>query len=195
MPNALSPWSIVQPIVTPLRQRWQQNPVSFSADFLLSGMVIGPIVAPFLAHTARPELGLIAQIIYFMGSHVCPQPDQGIALSPPDIMAVCMRCYGTVTGLFLMRGLYLINPGTGRYWLHQYGPWGVAIASVLMAAYPIELAIQTLGGWQYNNAIVTLFGLVTGLAWGLHAMPILHGDRQRSNQQRPNSGYGFSNSN
>jgi hypothetical protein len=28
--------------------------------------------------------------------------------------------------------------------------------------------------------VVSAFGLVTGLAWGLHAMPILHGDWPKS---------------
>jgi uncharacterized membrane protein len=159
-----------------------KNRVSFVADFLLSGMVVGPLIAPFLAGIDVPGIPIIAQIIYFMGNHVCPQPEMGVELSPPFIMAVCMRCYGTVTGLFLTRMLYLVNPGQSWVWLHQYGWVGVAIASFLMAAYPIELAAQTAGMWGFDNAVVSAFGLVTGLAWGLHAMPILHGDwRKASN--------------
>ncbi|MBE9032108.1 DUF2085 domain-containing protein [filamentous cyanobacterium LEGE 11480] len=161
-----------------LNQWMPQNKVSCVADFLLSGMVVGPLIAPFLAGVHMPGVPIIAQIIYFMGQHVCPQPEMGIELSPPFIMAVCMRCYGTVTGLFLTRMLYLVNQGRSGYWLHQYGWWGVGIASVLMAAYPIELAIQTLGIWEFDNTVVSIFGLITGLAWGLHAMPILHGDLQ-----------------
>jgi uncharacterized membrane protein len=156
-----------------------ENRLSFSADFLLSGMVVGPVIAPFLAGAGWSGLPLIAQIIYFMGNHVCPQPDMGMALSPPWIMAVCMRCYGTVMGLFFTRILYAVTGGKGFYWLHQYGWLGVAIAAVLMAAYPIELAIQTLGIWEFNNVIVSAFGLVTGLAWGLHGMPVLHADYAR----------------
>jgi uncharacterized membrane protein len=154
-----------------------QNRVSFVADFLLSGMVVGPLIAPFLAGIDRWGIPTIAQIIYFMGHHVCPQPEMGVELSPPFIMAVCMRCYGTVTGLFLTRMLYWLNRGTSPVWLHQYGWVGVAIASFFMAAYPIELAAQTFGLWAFDNTVVSAFGLVTGLAWGLHAMPILHGDR------------------
>lgn len=158
------------------RQWIPQNKVSFVADFLLSGMVVGPVIAPFLAGVDLPGVPIVAQIIYFMGHHVCPQPEMGVALSPPFIMAVCMRCYGTVTGLLLTRMLYAWTKGRGAYWLHQYGWWGVAMASVLMAAYPIELAIQTIGIWAFDNTVVSIFGLITGLAWGLHAMPILHGD-------------------
>jgi hypothetical protein len=165
--NFLTPWM-------------PKNRVSFVADFLLSGMVVGPLIAPFLAGIDVPGIPIIAQIIYFMGSHVCPQPEMGVALSPPFIMAVCMRCYGTVTGLFLTRMLYVVNPGRSWVWLHQYGWWGVAIASFLMAAYPIELAVQTSGMWAFDNAVVSAFGLVTGLAWGLHAMPILHGNWRHS---------------
>ncbi len=161
--------------------RWMpQNRVSFVVDFLLSGMVVGPLVAPFLAGVQLPGVPIVAQIIYFMGQHVCPQPEMGVELSPPYIMAVCMRCYGTVTGLFLTRMLYALTKGRGAYWLHQYGWWGVAIASVLMAAYPIELAAQTFGLWAYDNTVVSIFGLITGLAWGLHAMPILHGSLSKA---------------
>ncbi|NJN49789.1 MAG: DUF2085 domain-containing protein [Alkalinema sp. RL_2_19] len=155
------------------------NKVSFVADFLLSGMVVGPLIAPFLAGVQVPGVPIVAQIVYFMGQHVCPQPEMGVMLSPPFMMAVCMRCYGTVTGLLLTRMLYALDKGRSGYWLHQYGWWGVAIASVLMAAYPIELAMQTAGIWAFDNVVVTIFGLITGLAWGLHAMPILHGDWQR----------------
>ncbi|OUL30359.1 DUF2085 domain-containing protein [Nostoc sp. 106C] len=153
----------------------QVNWVSWLADFMLAGMVIGPLAAPFLAASGVPLLPRIANIIYFMGNHVCPQPDMGLDLAPPFIMAVCMRCYGTVTGLLITRLLYGATGGKGFYWLNQYGWNGVAIASVLMMAYPLELAAQVFGLWSFNNYIVTPFGLITGLAWGLFTMPILHG--------------------
>ncbi|MDM9380822.1 DUF2085 domain-containing protein [Chlorogloeopsis sp. ULAP01] len=153
-----------------LEIRW----VSIVADILLAGMVVGPIAAPFLAASGLPILPTIADIIYFMGSHVCPQPNMGVALAAPFIMAVCMRCYGTVTGLLLTRLLCGITGGKGFYWLHQYGWSGVALATVLMMAYPLELAAEVLGVWSFNNYIVTVFGLITGLAWGLMTMPILH---------------------
>ncbi len=153
-----------------LRVNW----VGAIADFLLAGMVVGPFVAPFLAVSGLSVLGGIADIIYFMGNHVCPQPEMGVALASPFIMAVCMRCYGTVAGLLMTRLLYAVNGGKGFYWLHQYGWSGAALASVLMMAYPLELAAEVLGWWSFNNYVVTVFGLVTGLAWGLFAMPILH---------------------
>ncbi|BAY13196.1 DUF2085 domain-containing protein [Calothrix sp. NIES-2098] len=153
----------------------QINWVSFIADFLLAGMVIGPLAAPFLAASGVSLLPGIANIIYFMGDVVCPQPDMGLDLAPPHIMAVCMRCYGTVTGLFVTRLLYAVTNGKGFYWLSQYGWRGVALASVLMMAYPLELAAQVFGWWDFNNYVVTVFGLITGLAWGLFTMPIFHG--------------------
>ncbi len=61
-----------------------------------------------------------------------------------------------------------------RFWLHQYSWIGAAFASVLMMAYPLELAAQIFDLWDFNNYIVTPFGLITGLPWGLFAMPILH---------------------
>jgi uncharacterized membrane protein len=159
-----------------LRINW----VSLIADFLLAGMVVGPLAAPFLAASGLFILPGIAEIIYFMGRHVCPQPEMGVALASPFLMPVCMRCYGTVTGLLLTRLSFAVTGGKGFYWLHQYGWSGAALASVLMMAYPLELAVEVLGWWSFNNYVVTVFGLVTGLAWGLFTMPILHGQELKS---------------
>jgi uncharacterized membrane protein len=152
----------------------QINWVSFIADFLLVGMVFGPPIAPFLAASNIFILPNIANIIYFMGNHVCPQPTMGLELSPPFIMAVCMRCYGTVTGLLITRILYSLTNGKGAFWLSQYGLTGAIFASILMMAYPLELAAQIFHLWDFNNYIITPFGLITGLAWGLFTMPLLH---------------------
>jgi ABC-type enterobactin transport system permease subunit len=43
-----------------------------------------------------------------------------------------------------------------------------------MMAYPLELAAEVFGFWDFNNYLATPFGLVTGLAWGLFTMPLLH---------------------
>ena len=158
-----------------------QRSVSFSwvsaiADIVLAGMVVGPLFAPFLSASMLPLLPGIAGIIYAMGNHVCPQPHMGLVLAPPFAMAVCMRCYGTVMGLLLTRLLYA-NGGTGFYWLTQYGLLGATISSLLMMAYPAELAAQVFGLWSFDNYVVTLFGLVTGIGWGLFVMPILHHQR------------------
>lgn len=155
------------------------NWVSFFADFILTGMVVGPLAAPFLAASGVTNLPIIADIIYFMGHYVCPQPEMGIVLKSPFIMAVCMRCYGTVIGLLLTRLQHIVTDGKGFYWLHQYGWSGAACASIFMMAYPLELAAQVLGWWSFNNYVVWLFGLITGLAWGLFAMPILHESRKQ----------------
>ncbi|MFN7525253.1 MAG: DUF2085 domain-containing protein, partial [Aphanizomenon sp.] len=150
------------------------NWVSFFADFLLAGMVFGPILAPFLAGSGVFVLPIIADIIYFMGNHVCPQPTMGLELSSPFIMAVCMRCYGTITGLLVTRILYGLTNGKGVFWLSKYGWYGAAFTSILMMAYPLELAAEVFGFWDFNNYLATPFGLVTGLAWGLFTMPLLH---------------------
>lgn len=143
------------------------------ADFVLVGMVVGPLLAPFLSASMLLLLPGIAGIIYAMGSHVCPQPDMGLVLAPPFTMAVCMRCYGTVLGLLFSRLLYA-SGGAGFYWLTQYGLGGAMLTSLLMMAYPAELAAQVFGLWSFNNYVVTLFGLVTGVGAGLFFMPILH---------------------
>lgn len=162
------------------RKRLQVPWVSVIADILLLGMVVGPLAAPFLAASGLPIFALIADIIYFMGHYVCPQPDMGVALALPFIMAVCMRCYGTVTGLLITRLLYGATSGKGFYWLSQYGWQGAVLATVLMMAYPLELAAQVFGWWNFNNFVVTPYGLITGLGWGLFTMPILHGWQHKS---------------
>jgi uncharacterized membrane protein len=143
-------------------------------DIILAGMVIGPLIAPYLAASEFFLLPQIANIIYFVSNHVCPQPDMGLQLASPFTMAVCMRCYGTVTGLLVTRILYSTTRGKGFYWLTQYGWYGAALSSILMMAYGLELAAQVLDFWNFNNYVVTLFGLITGLGWGLLAMPVLH---------------------
>jgi uncharacterized membrane protein len=153
----------------------QQRPQkSVVADVILLALVGGPLAAPFLASTSLPLLPLIANIIYFMGDRVCPQPEMGLALSPPHIMAVCMRCYGTLLGLVAMR--WLISRSTGReaYWLNQYGFTGFCVTLLLCLAYPAELWAQYWGWWGYNNTVVTAFGWVAGLGLGAYIMPLLY---------------------
>lgn len=158
------------------RQSVQRTPWrSILADTVLVGLVSGPLAAPFLAASSLPLLPNIADIIYFMGVHVCPQPDMGLALSPPYIMAVCMRCYGTVMGLLITRLLYQANGGKAAYWLHQYGVWGFLLTLVLCLLYPGELAAQQQGWWPYNNGVVTAFGLMSGLGLGAYLAPQLYG--------------------
>ena len=147
---------------------------SFWADFILAGLVSGPLAAPFLAAAPLPILPQIAQIIYFMGNHVCPQPEMGLELWSPHLMAVCMRCYGTLMGLILTRYLVSKHHGQGRYWLHQYGIPGFLLTIVLCLVYPFELYAQIWGWWEYDNIVVTLFGLVSGLGLGAYIMPLLH---------------------
>lgn len=147
---------------------------SVIADIVLAGLVSGPLAAPFLA-AAPLILPQIADIIYFMGNHVCPQPEMGLALWPPNLMAVCMRCFGTLMGLMATRYWVEKDQGKGRYWLHQYGFLGLLLTLLLCLVYPFELRAQTLGWWDYSNPVVTVFGAVSGLGLGAYIMPLLHG--------------------
>lgn len=147
---------------------------SIIADVILVGLVSGPLAAPFLASTGLPILPQIASIIYFMGDHVCPQPEMGLALMPPYLMAVCMRCFGTLMGLVTMRYLFSVNQGQAPYWLNRYGLTGLVLTLGLCLVYPFELYAQSWGWWEYNNFVVTLVGLVSGLGLGAYIMPPLH---------------------
>lgn len=149
--------------------RW----TSAIADILLAGMVVGPIAAPFLEKSGVFIPSVIAQIIYWLGSHVCPQPEMGLMLTSPHIMAVCTRCYGTVLGLFVTRLLFAVTKGEGFFWLTRYELLGAFISSLLMMAYPAEYAAEIFGSWDYHHSVAMAFGAITGLGWGLHLMPVL----------------------
>jgi uncharacterized membrane protein len=110
-----------------------------------------------------------------MGMFVCPQPAQGLALYDGHIMAVCMRCYGTVLGLLLTRLLYAADAGAGRIWLPRYGLRGLLIFATLIGAYAAEFAGQVAGWWGFDNLVATAAGLITGAGLGLMFHPMLQG--------------------
>uniref|UniRef100_B8HQW8 DUF2085 domain-containing protein n=1 Tax=Cyanothece sp. (strain PCC 7425 / ATCC 29141) TaxID=395961 RepID=B8HQW8_CYAP4 len=177
--------------LTPSPSRHNVSWRSLIADVVLAGLVSGPVAAPFLAASSLPLLPGIADIIYFMGQKVCPQPEMGLMLSPPWLMAVCMRCYGTVLALLLTRWLCYRTEGKGAFWLAQYGLPGWFLSIVLMLFYPLEYFLQQWDVWGYENAIVFPFGAIAGLGLGLLIMPLLHqqgfdGQNVRSEHQRQN---------
>jgi hypothetical protein len=147
---------------------------SVLADGVLVALVTGPIAAPFLRASGLPILSQIADIIYGMGMHVCPQPELGLPLVATQIMAVCMRCYGTVIGLVLMRLWYARDRGVAPYWLERYGLFGFAITFALCLIYPAELALQGFAWWPVNNGVMMLFGGFAGVGLGAYLMPWLH---------------------
>ena len=69
------------------------------ADIVLAGLLLGSLAAPFLAAWGWP--GAVSNIVYMLGTFVCPQPVRGLPLYDGQIMAVCMRCYATVLGLLV----------------------------------------------------------------------------------------------
>ena len=145
-----------------------------SADIILIALLSGPIAAPFLAKLGIFPFNIIANIIYFMGGVVCPQPEMSLMAISPHLMAVCMRCYGLLLALLTTRLLYLKNRGNAWYWLSQYRFQGAAIASILICAYLGEMLAQIFEVWEYNNFVVTVFGYVTGLGIGLFFVPVLY---------------------
>ena len=159
--------------VSPLSNRRSWS--SWFADLVLAALVSGPIMAPVLAASGLPVLTQISDIIYTMGQWVCPQPDLGVSLAAGHIMAVCMRCYGTVLGLLMMRIVYAKDQGRSRYWLGHYGLVGFGIAFALCMAYPIELALQGLEGWPVSNLRMIFFGWIAGIGLGAYIMPLFHG--------------------
>jgi uncharacterized membrane protein len=145
------------------------------ADAVLAGLLLGPLAAPFLQAWGLLVPQTVSGVIYTMGMFVCPQPAHGIALYDGQIMAVCMRCYGTVLGLLLTRLLYAADAGTGREWLARYGLRALPIFALLIFAYAAEFAGQVARWWGFHNLVVTVAGLITGLGLGLMFHPMLQG--------------------
>ena len=143
------------------------------ADVVLAGLLLGPLTAPFLQAWGSPVPHTASGVVYTMGMFVCPQPAHGVILYGGQIMAVCMRCYGTVLGLLLTRLLYAAHGGEGRLWLPQYGVRGLPIFAGLIFTYAAEFAGQVAGLWEFNNLVATAAGLITGLGLGLMFHPPL----------------------
>jgi uncharacterized membrane protein len=143
------------------------------ADAALVALLVGPIAAPFLLSWDWLVPRTIAGIVYTMGAYVCPQPARGLALYDAQIMAVCMRCYGTLLGLLATRLLFAADRGMGQVWLPRYGMRGLPLFAALVFAYPLELAGQVAGLWHFDNIAVTIAGLITGVGVGLMFHPVL----------------------
>lgn len=163
----------MQQTVTPLSspRPWS----SWLADWGLAALVSGPVAAPFLAASGLPGLTHISDIIYWMGNQVCPQPELGLPIAPAHIMAVCMRCYGTVFGLVMMRIAFGRDRGQSPLWLERYGLVGFGISFALCMAYPVELALQGFEGWPISPMCMTFFGWIAGVGLGAYVMPLCHG--------------------
>jgi uncharacterized membrane protein len=153
------------------------------ADVVLAGLLLGPLAAPFLKAWGLLVPRTVSSAIYTMGMFVCPQPAQGIVLYDGQIMAICMRCYGTLLGMLLTRLLYATDAGAGRAWLPRYGLRALPIFAALIGAYAAELAGQVVGWWSFNNLVVTAAGLITGVGLGLMFHPLLQSRAAVSRQE------------
>lgn len=149
-----------------------------AADSVLAALLIGPVVAPFLLSWGWFVPRTIAGVVYTMGAYVCPQPTRGPALYEAQIMAVCMRCYGTLLGLLATRLFYAADEGASCAWLPRYGLRALPVFAALIFAYPAELAGQVAGLWRFDNIGVTAAGILAGVGLGLMFHPILQRRQQ-----------------
>jgi uncharacterized membrane protein len=140
---------------------------------VLAALMLGPLVAPLLRFSGLPATQAVSGIIYTMGTFVCPQPARGLPIYEGYSMAVCMRCYATVLGLMITRLLYVADGGAGRFWLPRYGKSALPLFAVLIFAYAAELSGQVAGLWRFDNLVVTIAGLITGVGLGLMFHPLL----------------------
>ena len=137
------------------------------ADVVLAALLLGPLAAPLLHAWGLLIPRAASGIVYTMGTFVCPQPARGLLIVDGQIMAVCMRCYGTVLGLLATRLLFAADQGVGRLWLPRYGWRALPLFAALIFAYAAEFAGQVAGWWAFDNTIVTVAGLITGVGLGL----------------------------
>lgn len=152
-----------------LPRRWR----GMVADGVLMGLVVGPLAAPLLQAWGWFGPRAVAMVIYTMGGFVCPQPAQGVALVDGFLMAVCMRCYGTVLGLLVTRVVYGVDGGRSGVWLARYGGWALLVFGLLIFVYAAEFAGEVAGLWGFDQGVVTLAGVVTGCGLGLMFHPLL----------------------
>ena len=143
------------------------------ADAVLLGLLLGPLAAPLLQAWGVWAPRAVSGLIYSMGTFVCPQPARAVPLIDGNLMAVCMRCYGTVLGLLLTRLWYAADAGTSRFWLPRYGRRALPVFALLIFVYAAEFSGQVAGLWRFDNTIVTLAGLLTGIGLGLMFHPLL----------------------
>ncbi|MFL5805474.1 MAG: DUF2085 domain-containing protein [Roseiflexaceae bacterium] len=144
-----------------------------SADVVLAALLLGPLAAPLLRAWGLPVPHMVSGIIYTMGTFVCPQPARSLPFSDGQIMAVCMRCYGTVLGLLATRLLFAADGGAAWIWLPRYGLRALPLFAALIFAYAAEFAGEVAGWWAFDNPIVTIAGLISGIGLGLMFHPIL----------------------
>jgi uncharacterized membrane protein len=175
--------------VTTAQSRRRVRQRGLIADVVLAGLVLGPLAAPLLYASGVFGPRLVAGIIYTMGGFVCPQPGRAVALYDGQLMAVCMRCYATVLGLLATRLLYAADQGTGKLWLPQYHRAALPIFAALIFSYAAEYAGQVAGLWRFDNAAVTVAGLLSGVGLGLMFHPLLRGDRQQRSAPGTSAAY------
>lgn len=152
---------------------WSPRHLGVVADLILAGLLIGPLLAAAFSHLPFSPLSFVAEMIYVIGTFVCPQPSFGLPVSHGHIMAVCMRCYGTVAGILITRLLYAAG-GFPHVWLPRWGVRGLPLFALLIFAYPAELAGQVADLWHFDHLVVSLVGLITGVGLGLMFHPFLH---------------------
>lgn len=169
--------AITTRIARPLRWR------GLAADAVLIGLLGGPLAAPFLQAWGLLAPRMVSGLIYTMGMFVCPQPGYAVAVYDGRLMAVCMRCYGTVLGLLLTRLLYAADGGAWRIWLPRYGKWALPIFAVMIFSYAAEFAGQVAGWWSFDNLVVTVAGLITGAGLGLMFHPMLQSQQPAATSQ------------
>jgi uncharacterized membrane protein len=143
------------------------------ADVVLAALLLGPLAAPLLWTWGLLIPHMVSGIIYTVGMFVCPQPARGLPIYDGQIMAVCMRCYGTVLGLLATRLLYAADRGASHIWLPRYGRRALPLFAALIFAYAAEFAGEVVGLWAFDNTIVTVAGLISGVGLGLMFLPML----------------------
>lgn len=152
------------------------------ADVLLTVLVTGFLAAPLMTVSGWQPLLKIADIAYAIGRWTCKQPELSMMVFGGYAMPLCMRSYGALAGVVMMRWLHGRTGGKGSYWLEQYGLWGFAATFIICLAYPLELALEGFPGWGMHYSLMLLFGIVAGGGLGAYLMPMIYGSRLQTGE-------------
>lgn len=149
-------------------------------DLLLALMIIGPVVAPFLAASNIWLLERIAYwIIYPIGRFICPQDHYSVELGS-QLMAVCSRCYAAIGGLFLVRLALTSDPaGRGiparlaRWWAARGMAQRALLILAIFALWAVDVRAEHLGWWHWGHATMVVTGPIIGFGVGFLAYGLL----------------------
>lgn len=139
---------------------------------LLSVLLVGPLLGPVFAWLDGPLLAVVNVPIYWVGAHLCPQPDLAFpVLGHP--MVVCARCWAGVGGLWIVLLIYRAAPRHPFWttWRRLPPPARAVLGLLAFGPWIIDLTATAQSWWASGPAFLLLSGLLGGLGAGALLFP------------------------